>query len=105
MWTAEAVAGRHAGNVDIVLDGDGDAVEWSQARVASSPSGGALGLGLRALLAQGEVAVERPTNSRGALQIDVEQVQRIKFARFNAARQLGYRQKRHLVHGTLRIGR
>jgi hypothetical protein len=34
MGSAEAIAGRHPGDIDVVLDADRNAVEWSQARIA-----------------------------------------------------------------------
>jgi hypothetical protein len=105
MGAAKTIAGRHAGNIDIVLDGDRDAVEGSQTRLALSSEGCLLGVCLRLVPAQDEVAVERAADTRGARQINVEQVARVKFASLNAPRQLGYRQKRQLVHGTLRLGR
>src|SRR5262249_35638909 len=74
MGAAKTIAGRQADNIDIVLDGDRDAVEGPQTRLALSSEGCLLGPCLRLVLAPGEVAVEPAANTRGPPQIDVEQV-------------------------------
>ena len=40
---AKAIGRRDAGNIDIVLDSDGDAVEWAQALLARGLAGCLLG--------------------------------------------------------------
>ena len=75
--TANSIAGWHAGEIDIVLDGDRDAVDRAQALFHPRPAGGRCRLRNGAIAAKRDEAVEISTDALCSGEVAARQFQRI----------------------------